>query len=77
MVNAREVKMRHTTSSLQADACVAEEQLKAHLVAALDIADELAIPPEIGARLQEVIDLVEACVVYAERGAGKSRQHFS
>ena len=32
------------------------------LCEALNLADELTLPPEIGARLQEVIDLTEGCL---------------
>ena len=34
-------------------------QLQRQLNEALELVDELGLPPEIGARLQEVIDLVE------------------
>ena len=68
--------MRQTSGSRQADACAAEEELKRHLAVALDIVDDIGLPPEMaGARLQEVIDLVETCVAYAGRDVGKSRQH--
>ena len=59
--------MRQSTDSLREGVRAAEEQLKRHLAVALDIVDEIKLPPEIGARLQEVIDLVETCVAYAGR----------
>lgn len=37
-----------------------EQRLRQLLNGALDLADSLALPPEIGARLQEVIDQVES-----------------
>lgn len=36
-------------------------QLQEHLAQALSLADALALPPEVGARIQEVIDLFETC----------------
>lgn len=37
-------------------------QLKALLSEALGVADALRLPPQIGARIQEVLDLVDECV---------------
>lgn len=34
-------------------------ELKAHVSEALKLADRLSMPPELGARLQELLDLVD------------------
>jgi hypothetical protein len=41
------------------DMIESKEQFKQLLDEALNLADALALPPEIGAKLQEVIDLTE------------------
>ncbi|HSR00761.1 MAG TPA: hypothetical protein VLM36_12710 [Sphingomicrobium sp.] len=39
-----------------------KQQLQQLLTEALDLADRLVLPAEIGARIQEVIDLAEHCL---------------
>lgn len=39
-----------------------KRQLQELLTQALNLADLSGVPPEIGARIQEVIDLTEACL---------------
>lgn len=34
-------------------------RLRNHLFEALELADSLALPPEVGARIQEILDLIE------------------
>jgi len=38
------------------------QQLKAHIGEALQLADSLSLPPEVGARIQEVLDLIDECI---------------
>lgn len=44
------------------DSHVHIEDLTRLLSEALRLADQMELPPEIGARLQEVIDLAESCM---------------
>ncbi len=39
-----------------------EQQLRRLLTEALHLADRLVLPPEIGARIQEVLELVDHCL---------------
>jgi hypothetical protein len=50
------------TCSEDLDAHAATEEFKRLLNEALELADRMELPPEIGARLQEVIDLAQTCL---------------
>ena len=50
-----------------ASACDSKQHLRRLLSEALEIVDSLALPPEVGARLQEVIDMTSICTGDGQR----------
>jgi hypothetical protein len=50
------------------DAGEGKQELQRILNDALNLADSLDFPPEIGARIQEVIDLTETCLGSLDQG---------